>query len=53
MSQLVHSGSFEYLYYGSTTIINIFILPAQDRLPESDDFIHQILMYKDGPRAGN
>ena len=47
MSQLALSDSFEYLCYGSTAIINIFILTAR----ESDVHRRQILTSKVDPRA--
>ena len=46
MSYSALSASFEYLCYGSTTIINILI-NYSGRI----DFRCQILTYKDGPRA--
>ena len=53
MSKLALSASFEYLCYGSTTIINVlFFLMRRPSL-----YIRicgrQILMYKAGPRAQN
>ena len=48
MSHLSISASFEYLCYGSTTVVtNNFTLTVR----ESDVYRRQTLTYKDGPRA--
>ena len=44
------SGLFEYLYYGSTSIIGILIF-SEPGPSESDVYRRQILTSKDGPRA--
>ena len=53
MSQFALSGSFEYLCYGSTAIINIFYSQCVDQLQSSESDVHrrQILTAKVDPRA--
>ena len=53
MSSLALSDSFEYLWYKSTAIRNIFTLTVRDRLQPSESDVNrrQILTTKVDPRA--
>ena len=53
MYWLAVSASFEYLYRGSTTIMNIlfFLVRGSTFMSESDVLRRQILMSKVDPRA--